>query len=192
MSQQMSFDGLDAQPTDRLFFAVFPDPETASRIAECAQDLRDRHGMQGKLVRKDRLHITLHHLGDYAGLPQDIVTKANKAAESVSAAQFDVTFDRAASFAGRPGNLPIILLGSDGVVSLVKFQQQLGEAMMKTGLAKRAEKNFTPHVTLLYDKVRIDEHAIEPISWTTSEFVLVHSRLGATQHIQLGRFPLGR
>ena len=192
MSEQMSFDGFVPQPIDRLFFAIFPDPQTADKITQFTQDLRRKHGLKGKLMQTGRLHVTLHHFGDYAGLPRDMVAKANTAAESVSAPQFNITFDRVGSFAGKPGNLPTILLGSEGVDSLVEFQKELGEAMMKTGLAKQVERNFTPHVTLLYDKARIDEYAIEPISWTTCEFVLVHSRLGATQHIQLGRFPLSR
>jgi len=85
MSQQMSFDGLAPQATDRLFFGVFPDPGTAGQIWESAQTLRSKHGVSGKPVRKDRLHVTLHHLGDYDGVPRDIVVKASKAAESVSA-----------------------------------------------------------------------------------------------------------
>ena len=64
--------------------------------------------------------------------------------------------------------------------------------MMKAGLARQAEKTFTPHVTLFYDQHRIDEYAVEPVSWTIRDLVLVHSRLGETQHIPLGRFPLDR
>jgi len=47
--------------------------------------------------------------------------------------------------------------------------------------------NFTPHVTLLYDPRSVEEHPIEPISWTVSEFVLIHSMQG---HAHLARWPL--
>ena len=42
----------------------------------------------------------------------------------------------------------------------------------------------------LFDKIRVKPFATEPISWTVCEFVLVHSRLGKTEHIHLGRWPL--
>ena len=49
----------------------------------------------------------------------------------------------------------------------------------------------TPHVTLLYDDVLVEERAVEPIRWTVREFVLVHSLLGQTRHVPLARWPLG-
>ena len=54
-------------PTDRLFFALFPDAEAAMQIAGLARSLREEHGLHGQPLREDRLHVTLHHLGDYAG-----------------------------------------------------------------------------------------------------------------------------
>jgi 2'-5' RNA ligase len=45
-------------------------------------------------------------------------------------------------------------------------------------------------VTLLYDERGIAEHAIEPVSWTVREFVLVHSLRGQSKYIPLGRWPL--
>jgi 2'-5' RNA ligase len=52
------------------------------------------------------------------------------------------------------------------------------------------ERKFTPHVTLLYDDRMVPEQAVEPISWRVREFVLTHSLLGKTQHVELGRWPL--
>src|SRR5713226_5595231 len=66
--------------TDRLFFAIFPDPGTAARIAQLRQELRLELGLQGKPLASERLHATLHPVGDYAGLPQDIVVRAGDGA----------------------------------------------------------------------------------------------------------------
>lgn len=190
MPEQLSFAGFDAapQPTDRLFFAIYPDPETAARIAGLAGRLRDEHGMKGRPLAAERLHVTLHHLGDYVGAPRGVVDVAIEAAAAVAKPAFDIVFDRAASFHGRPRNRPFVLRGGDGVMA---FQQALGVAMMKAGLGRWAEQHFTPHVTLLYDDLCIAEQAIEPVGWTAREFVLVHSLLGRTQHIPLARWPLG-
>ncbi len=192
MDNQFSILGLDApaRPTDRLFFAIFPDTQTASHIAALADTARATHRLHGKSLAADRFHVTLYHLGDYAGLPQDIVAKAKAAASKVIVSPMNVTFDRIASFAGKPGNQPFVLRGSDGVARLIELQRALALAIQQEGLVARAKAQFTPHVTLLYDDRRVGEHGIDPVTWRVNEFVLVHSLLGRTTHVPLGRWPL--
>lgn len=192
MIQQVSLPGFDAAPqlTDRLFFAIFPDPRAAERIASLAQQLREEHGLRGKPLKTERFHITLHHLGDYAGLPKDLVDVACAAAASVAAAPFDVTFDHAASFSTVPRNRPFVLRGGDGLASLIAFQQTLGDALKKTVLGRWAKPAYTPHVTLLYDDRSVPEQPVPAVSWKASEFVLIHSLIGQTLHVPLARWPL--
>jgi len=180
----------DAKPTDRLFFALFPDAEAAARIAECARQLRAQHGLHGAPLKTERFHITLHHLGDYVGLPQGVVEMASQAAAAVRAAPFPVVFDRAASFSSSPRNRPFVLRGDAGLAELMVFQRALGLEMAKAGLGRWAKPAYTPHVTLLYDDRAVAEQAIEPIRWTAGEFVLVRSLIGQTLHIPLARWPL--
>jgi 2'-5' RNA ligase len=80
------------------------------------------------------------------------------------------------SFAGRPGNHPLVLRGSDGVAALTALQQALVVAMEKAGFKLR-KSHFTPHVTLLYGDRCIAEQVVEPVAWSVREFVLVHSLL---------------
>src|SRR5439155_1207844 len=54
----------------------------------------------------------------------------------------------------------------------------------------RPARRFTPHMTLLYDRQRIEEAPIEPINWMVSEMVLVESLVGQTIHRHLARVPL--
>lgn len=189
---QLSLPGFDApsQPTDRLFFAIFPGATAAARIAQLAQHLRGEHGLKGRPLATERFHITLHHLGDYVGLPQSVVAAAGDAAAAVVMSPFEVAFDRAGSFSGRPRNRPFVLRAGDGVAALRAFQQTLGEAMKKTGLGRWVEPQYTPHVTLLYDDRHVAEQAIETIGWRVHEFVLVHSLLGQGLHVPLARWPL--
>ena len=72
MTDQLAFPGFDdTRPkTDRLLFLTYVDPDAAPRIALLMPDLRSQHGLRGKPVAQDRLHITLNHLGDHAGLPR--------------------------------------------------------------------------------------------------------------------------
>lgn len=189
---QHASDGIDppAKPTDRLFFAIFPSADVAARIEQLALHLRSKHGLKGKLLATGRFHVTLHHLGDFVGLPQGIVAAACEAAASVAMPPFEVTFDRALSF-NRPSNRPFVLRGGDGLAALMTFQQALSTALNHAGLGGgKANAHFTPHVTLLYDDHGVTEQAIEPIAWTAHEFVLVRSLIGKTQHIPLARWPL--
>jgi 2'-5' RNA ligase len=191
MPEQSSLPGFDPapKPTDRLFFAIFPDAEAAARIAALARQLQLAHGLKGQPLQTARLHVTLHHLGDFAGVPPDTVARACDAALAVAMPPFDVSFDRAASFR-KPRNCPFVLQGSEGVAAVTAFQQALGAAMKNVGLARSVESRFTPHVTLLYDDRCVAEQAIEPVAWTAREFVLVHSLIGRSLHVPLGRWPL--
>jgi RNA 2',3'-cyclic 3'-phosphodiesterase len=192
MSEQLSFAGIDAAPraTDQVFFAIFPDAQAAARVTARMQQLRSQHGLTGRPLAMERFHVTLFHLGDYVGLPRGVVAAASEAAAAVAFPPFDIVFDRAMSFFGKSHSQPFVLRGGDGLAALVEFQRALGAEIKKAGLWRRADAHFTPHVTLLYDSRCVVEQIIEPVSWTVTEFVLVHSLLGQTRHIPLARWPL--
>lgn len=188
MSDQFSL--FDAPAiTDRLFFAIFPDPATAASIAERAAALRGVHQLTGRPLASERFHITLHHLGDHAGVRRDIVVMASQAAEAMTTSSFEVAFDRAASF-HNGGNNPFVLQGGDGLEALKAFQRDLGLAMARAGLGKLVDRSFTPHVTMLYDRRLVAEQEVSPIRWTVGGFILIHSLLGRTEHIPLARWAL--
>jgi 2'-5' RNA ligase len=192
-ASQPALGGLgEASPSDRLFFAVFPDAAAAARIAGLAASLRATHGLHGRPVREDRLHVTLFHLGDYRGLPPGLVDEAMQAAGKVRVPPFEAVFDGASSFAARARNRPFVLRGGDaGTAGIERLHAALGERLGATRLARWARPAFVPHVTLLYDDRAVDPQAIEPVAWTVREFVLVHSLVGRTEHRVLARWPLG-
>ena len=83
---QMGLPGFDPPtPTDRLMFLLYPDPATAELIAQEARRLKDALNLRGAPLLTDRLHITLHHLGDYVGLPSDMVAKGKEAGAALAA-----------------------------------------------------------------------------------------------------------
>ena len=176
--------------TDRLFFALFPTLGAAAQVYSLQQELRIRHGLWGRPLAIDRLHVTLCHLGDHTGLPSSIVIRAREAAQRLKASSFEVTFDRVLSFAGRTRNRPFVLMTRKGTSAVEALQRQLGVEMAACGLG-RFVRPYTPHMTLLYDTADVAEHTIEPVSWTVNGFRLVHSLLGQTKHISLGDWTLG-
>jgi RNA 2',3'-cyclic 3'-phosphodiesterase len=119
------------------------------------------------LAQKSQLGIGFHPLGDQCQ-PPDIVKTAREAGDAVAAGAFDVVFDRAMSF---PSSGTYVLRGGAGVAQLAAFRQSLGLAMGHAGLL--VKRSFTPHMTVLYDRHPVAEHAIEPITWTAKEFVLI-------------------
>jgi RNA 2',3'-cyclic 3'-phosphodiesterase len=169
----------------RLFLAVLPDPVAAARIFKLAGVLKRAHRFSGKLTAPDRLHVSLFFLGESS---DDMAYAAGAAAGEIHVPPFQVCFDRTASFRGRPGSCPFVLIGGDGLDRLKSFRQRLGVGLARAGLRRLAKTNFEPHVTLLYDARGVDEYPLaEPISWTVSEIVLVQSRNG---HRHLAKWRL--
>lgn len=192
MPDQLSLAGFSTgqKPTDRLFFGLMPGAAVPPRISRIARQLRTGHQLAGNPLPPERFHITLIHLGDYLGVPEGLVHAATEAAATVAASPFEVVFDRAGSFAGRARHHPLVLRGGGGLDQLLAFQQILVGALRQAGLGRHAGGPFTPHLTLLYDAQILPEETVEPVGWMVNEFVLVHSLLGRTQYIVLGRWPL--
>lgn len=188
---QSGFEGFAPPvPTDRLFFALFPDDETASRIATLAASECERHGLHGKPLRSDRLHVTLFHLGDWAGLPGQVVAAASRAAMALRESPFELAFDTVASFAAHRAQKPFVLKAASGNEALRGFHAVLARGMGQAGLAQWTRGSFEPHVTLAYGQQLVPPRSVEPIAWRAREFVLVHSLLGQTRHIRLASWSL--
>jgi 2'-5' RNA ligase len=168
----------------RLFFAVLPDADTAARIHRLAHVLKCAHKFDRKTIEPQLLHVSLFFLGEPS---EPIVRIAREAAAEVRMQPFQLWFDRSASFLGRPGSRPFVLVGDEGVERLRSFRRALGSALAGRGLRRLAKRDFTPHVTVLYADRNVEEHPIEPIGWTVNEFVLIHSMRG---HVHLARWPL--
>jgi 2'-5' RNA ligase len=168
----------------RLFLATLPDTATAERIHRIAGVLKRAHKFDGKLTAPERLHVSLFFLG---GLADRHIRAACEAAAELRTEPFEVSFDRTASFRGSAGNRPFVLVGESGLRRLEQFRWMLGAALTRSGLRRVANTNFAPHVTLLYDARSVDEHPVQPIVWTVTEFVLICSQKG---HDYLERWPL--
>jgi RNA 2',3'-cyclic 3'-phosphodiesterase len=189
MAEQLCLPGFENNSRlDNLFFACLPPADRAARIAHIARHLDQEHGLRGSLISPRRLHISLHGLGLYVGLPRALVVAAREAAATVSMARFEVVFDCVMSFKGR--DRPFVLCAGDGATALTAFHRALGDAMTKAGLGRRVTTHFTPHITLLYGDRLVKQQSIEQVRWTVQDFVLVHSLVGRRQHIHLDHWPL--
>lgn len=170
----------------KLFFAVYPDPETAGRIAATAERLRARHGLTAPAFPPERFHVTLYGLGAYESAPASVLDGAKTAAEAIEMPPFVVELTHAMSWGRGQGRRTLVLVGGDGVGGLEAVRAQLEVAVPKALPALRPPPPFNTHLTLLYDPREIAEEPIEPIRWTVRELVLTDSLQGRGRHIRIG------
>jgi 2'-5' RNA ligase len=169
----------DTEGMSDVFLAVLPDLDAKVRIA----GLKDELGLRGSAVAPDRLHVSLHWVGDHE-TPPAILEAAERAAAAIDMPCFRVAFDRLQTFNGR-GQIPIVLAGGEELVGLVMLRELLADR-----LNHRMKRDFNPHLTFLYGDQATPEITIAPVSWIVRELVLVRSLHGQGRHLVLGRFPL--
>ncbi|MDC8746874.1 2'-5' RNA ligase family protein [Xanthomonas campestris] len=186
---QLSLGLGEEKTTERLFFAVMADAATATHAAQIGSALLQAGLVEGKPLAPERLHVTLHHLGDYAGgLPPSLVARASQAAERVAQQAFEVEFDRVGTFGGRRSQLPCVLRGEEQVRGLYDLQGVLGRQLAHVGIAGDAQ--YTPHMTLLYCNQSLPQRRCDPLRWTVIDFALVRSFLGQSRYQIEGRWSL--
>jgi 2'-5' RNA ligase len=197
MDPQAALEGFDppAAPTDRLFFACMPDEAAAQGAEAMAVALGAEHGVKPRKGAREKFHVTLFHVGDFVGLPSQILAQAIGTAASLQAAPFDIRLDRLASFTGSPRHQPYVLLASEAP-ELIAFQAAMQSRMLRSGLmqghqVQQLARRFTPHLTLLYGHQRLAEQPVDPpLCWTAREFVLIRSLIGQGRYEQLGCWSL--
>jgi len=170
-----------------LFFALFPPPRTAARIADLARQLQRVHRLKGVPTAPDRLHCSLHRVDTQKRGPDWAAERAREAASRVRAEAFDVVFDRTASFGKFAHHF--VLFGEPG--ALKAFRAALRSALYYAELIDGRAAPFAPHVTLLYGGDHaVEEYPVTPIRWRVDAFELVLSVRGEG-HRHLGRWALG-
>lgn len=174
---------------DDLYFAIHPDQPARTRIAALTEQVRREHGLSGRPVVPEGLHISLQWAGEITDQPAALLAAAKRIGAAIASPAFLVSFDRVLPFKGRDAT-PIVLATSEELIALEALQAMLGTEIEKAGLGRRRRSRFTPHVTLLYEARDVPETVIEPISWMVREFVLVQNRRGHGRYIVHASWPL--
>jgi RNA 2',3'-cyclic 3'-phosphodiesterase len=167
----------------RLFFALWPPPDTAAVLAGWARDLHEHTG--GRVTAEDTIHLTLAFLGDVdAG-------KAAASARRVRAAPFHLNVE-----VGRYWrHNKIVWVGPRGLpAALDQLVRQLHGALKEDGFALE-ERPFAAHITLIRKACAPGVLAGLPVAdWPADEFVLMRSVPGGSgsRYEAVERFPLVR
>jgi 2'-5' RNA ligase len=167
--------------TQRLFFALWPDPEVRRQLADASGR------WSKKPVAEDKLHITLIFLGEQSPQQRDCCCQA---ASTVHGEAFELRLDFL-GFWPRPG---IQWLGSSDIpAALPDLVERLQAALQPCGY--RAEKRpFVPHVTFARRVRKAPvKTGLEAICWPVSDYALVESVVteGRASYRVLQRWPLG-
>ncbi|WEJ99053.1 MAG: hypothetical protein P0Y59_19225 [Candidatus Sphingomonas phytovorans] len=165
--------------SDRLLFLLRPPAPVARHI-----DRERRLLALGKPVRTDYLHITLCKL-DFPRLPGWVVPLMRSIGDSILISPFGIAVDRMTG-----SEKSVLLRPSERIDALFALQGRIAAAMARVDRLRGHAYRFKPHITLAYRKGESFDWEIEPISWRVEELLLVHSKVGLTEHVVLDRWPL--
>lgn len=173
------------QPAHTWFFALRPVPDEAARMQAFACTLLAAHGLTGKQIDAERLHVTLELVGH--DVETDRVEAACRAADTLRQQAIELRFDSAMTFSTPSG--PFVLLGDEGLNEVRALRVALACAMADQGF--NPGRSYEPHMTLGYDaRHRAPRFSIPPLGFRVNEFSLVKSHIGLSRHEVLRSWPL--
>ena len=158
-----------SQATQRLFFALWPDASLQKDLHSYAQ--RTCGSCGGRIVAKDKIHLTLVFLGS---LPLERIDELRAIGASLRADRFRLDLAKAGCWKRSqvgwvaPENVP---------ASLDLLVAQLRD-LLSGACIPVDDKPFRPHVTLVR-KAKCNVEAAPPgmrLAWSVDRFVLVRSR----------------
>jgi 2'-5' RNA ligase len=171
----------------RVFFALWPPPDSARYLADVAGSFAARAG--GRAILRDAIHLTLAFLGDVA---VERLPDLERAAREVRCEAFNLTLDRC----GVWRHNRIFQAGcSVPPAALAGLAAALAAALPAAGFAVAdARRPFIPHVTLVRKLVALDGELpeCEPVAWSNRQFVLARSTPSAhgSSYRIIAEFPL--
>ena len=132
----------------RLFVAVDPDGPARARLAALAGELRARvertKGPRITWVAPDRLHVTLHFVGDVEETRTACLV--DRLMRPLDVPPLEITIDRVGVFPPR-GRPRVVWAGGAATDAVRLLHRRVGEQLAACGSVPD-ERPFSPHVTL--------------------------------------------
>jgi RNA 2',3'-cyclic 3'-phosphodiesterase len=133
----------------RLFVAVDLDDQVREEVGRLIRrirsEMRDDSSLKISWVAPDRLHLTLHFVGEVEESTAARLVEGIAAPIDLTA--FDLTFGAVGTFSSR-GRPNVIWLGvADGRLPLIELQRSVGQRLVSAG-CELEERPFSPHLTL--------------------------------------------
>jgi RNA 2',3'-cyclic 3'-phosphodiesterase len=154
----------NAREGRRLFFALWPDDATRSRLSFVTRGVVAACG--GRPIAKSNLHLTVAFLGKLT----DAGLAVARAVPPIKVGEFDLTLDGLGVW---PESKVLWLAPLAPPPALGELEARLWDGLAERGF-RAEERIYRPHVTLAR-RARPVEQAIEPVQWHVSELALVES-----------------
>ena len=154
-------------------------------------DLRDELALlrglttQGKPEADNRLHVTMFLFDHTPDFDSKKVEQISEALDRQTLPTCRVLFEQLVRGKGTTLLLPNERL--DGVFGL---QARLAELLERKDLHASSDWKFNPHMTLRRGAAQGDTLAVDPVSWTAQEIVLLDSHIGLTHYEEIARWRL--
>lgn len=159
---------MDKTTSQRLFFALWPEPELANTIWQATTKLVPK-GL-GRRLPPHHLHLTLAFLGSISQEQQDCMVRA---VEQIQSEPFTLVLDK-------PGHFPrpqVVWCGIQHIPDQLKILQlKLVSKLTQICDYQPESRPFLPHMTL-WRKIRQCDlpKSIDLIQWKVNRFVLARS-----------------
>ena len=166
----------------RLFFALWPDDETRSRLAAAVESLPK---LPGRLVPARNLHITLVFIGAVTAEQEQLLRTG---ADAIHAAAFELNLTQLGCWT----HAAVAWLAPEATPpALLDLVARLQSVCREAGLAPDTRPHV-PHLTLARKVRRVPAVNLAPIRWQINTFALVESAPGRTgsEYRPLAFWPL--
>jgi 2'-5' RNA ligase len=194
MDELLLSDEVRSHPSgpNRILVVVRLPRAIAEDVSDWSLRFREERSLKGNPRPTGHLHVTLFRIGDFRWLPGDIIAAAERACLAVAARSrpFPVQVDQAVC-GGKKSRVPFVLKSQKRNSALDLLRQRVFIQLDQEGIEGDKRERFEPHVTVGYMDKGFRMEPIEPIAWMVEEIVLIHSLVGQTQYIELGRWKLG-
>ena len=171
---------------DVIFYALLLGTQVFRPASRLVTAVRQAHGVTERMRTTDTFHISVLGLGHVDELSEDDVQLGIGIAEDVAFEPFELVFSELLSWGGNKtetASCPLVLTCSAGDVGVLRLAARLMTAMIARGFRPRSFAPHTPHLTLLYDTVRVPKTVLDPpITVQVEGFSLVHSHRGESEY----------
>lgn len=167
---------------DVLFYALLLGPQLWHPASRLVTGLRDTHGLTGRMRPTDTFHISVLGFGFVDELRDADVELAINIATRTAFVPFELSFPQVMSFGSnrkKSDEVALVLTAGGGSDHVLGLAERLTGSMIVHRMKPRAFTPQLPHVTLLYDQVRVPPTDLPaPLTIEISAFSLIHSHRG--------------
>ncbi len=164
----------------RLFFALMPPVDLLDELAR----LRE-FTTQGKPESYNRLHVTMFLFDHTPDFDENKVEQISAALDGQILPTCRVLFEQLVR-----GKCTTLLVPNERLEGVFALQARLAGLLGRKNLHAASGWTFSPHMTLRRGASEGDTLAVDPVSWTAQDIVLLDSHIGLTHYEEIARWRL--